>query len=369
MKRRTILGSIGVVVVTPAGGTALYGTPASITGPVGSTKDMLFLPLSGTNIPAQTLGDIKKYQALWTTVFADAVTRSDFRRDPGKYLRQEMLPPAALGHNDSEVRLLQALSDDEILATSMRGDYKGFLARLNELGLVQRGAPSNLKRRVMEAMKQNMPEIRDQAKALSTNPDSYLKDLLESKELRYLYSQLTPSIEQVAMVAVPVAIAAIVVTYISVAVGVTVAIMAGVYISIAVSMGVVASGGDHGFNHLGMDFQLASSNGGGPPSNWTSRSDRQRNIDHGMATRLLIGKRMLALDPERLREAQVVSRAARLLKQHAFVLEANRQLVRDEIGAFVAAAEEINLISIPLATRQEVIQAMEQLALRAAALD
>jgi hypothetical protein len=367
MKRRAILGTIGIAVVPKTAGAALYGTPASVTGPAEAAADVMRLPLSGAQIPPSTLDDINRYQRLWSAVFTDAATRADFRRNPGVYLRRQGLPATVLSIDDHEVRLMQALADDEVLATSMSGDYAAFLARLKELGLVQRSPPSNLKHRVMEAMRQNLPEIQSTARALAEqNDDAYLRDLLESQELRYLYTQLTPSIEQVAVAAVPVAIAAIVVTYISVAVGVTVAIMAGVYISIAVSMGVVASGGC--FNTLDLGYQVASAENG-PLTAATSRTAQRREIDHAMATRILIGKRLLALAPEQLREAQVISRTARLLNNDAFVLEANRQLVRDEIGAFVEAAEEVGLISVPQDTRPAVIKAMEQLALRAAALD
>ena len=369
MKRRSILGTIGVAVVPQAGQAALYGAPASVTGPTAGALEPLRLPLAGAQIPARTLADIGSYQRLWRTVFADAETRADFRRDPGSYLRRHSLPDTTLLTNDAEVRLMQALSDDEILASSMGGDYKAFVSRLAELGLVQRAAPSNLKRRIAEAMRQHLPEIQSQARALAagetSSEDAHLRELLESRELRYLYTQLTPSIEQVAVAAVPVAIAAIVVTYVSVAVGVTVAITAGVYISIAVAVAVVASGG-HG--RLQLDTLLASADGAQVPQS-TRRSARQRAIDHAMATRILIGKRLLALDPERLRQAQVISRTARLLNQDAFVLEANRQLVRDEIGAFVEAAEEADLIRIPAQSRDLVVRAMERLALRAAALE
>jgi hypothetical protein len=367
MKRRAILGTIGIAVVPQTAGATLYGTPVSVTGPAQAAADVLRLPLSGADIPPSTMDDINRYRRLWSTVFTDAATRADFRRDPGIYLRRQGLPATVLTTDDHEVRLMQALADDEILATSMSGDYAAFMGRLKELGLVQRGPPSNLKRRVVEAMRQNLPEIQSSARALAEqNDDAYLQDLLQSQELRYLYTQLTPSIEQVAVVAVPVAIAAIVVTYISVAVGVTVAITAGVYISIAVSMGVVASAGC--FNTLDQAFQVASAENG-PLTATTSGTSHRREVDRAMATRILIGKRLLALAPEQLREAQVISRTARLLNNDAFVLEANRQLVRDEIGAFVEAAEEVGLISIAQDTRPAVIKAMEQLALRAAALD
>lgn len=370
MKRRSILGTIGVAVVPQAGQAALYGTPASVSGPATSALEPLRLPLSGAAIPAGTMQDILSYQRLWGSVFSDADTRADFRRDPGAYLRRHALPDSTLLTNDAEVRLMQALTDDEILASSMRGDYKAFLARLHAIGLVQRVAPSNLKRRIAEAMRQHLPEIQAQARALAAGQvdsnDAHLRELLESRELRYLYTQLTPSIEQVAVAAVPVAIAAIVVTYVSVAVGVTVAITAGVYISIAVAVAVVAS--SCSIDGLRLDRQLASAQAGPLPQS-TSRSARQREIDHAMATRILIGKRLLALDPERLRQAQTISRTARLLNQDGFVLEANRQLVRDEIAAFVEAAEEIDLIRIPEQSRQLVVQAMERLALRAAALE
>ncbi len=77
-----------------------------------------------------------------------------------------------------------------------------------------------------------------------TNDIQDISALAADDELKFIYSQIAPSIDQVAVAAVPVAIAAIVVTYVSVATTVTVAILAGVYISVAVATAVVASGGN-----------------------------------------------------------------------------------------------------------------------------
>ena len=329
------------------------------------------MPVAGINIPDATLADITNYQRLWGAVFADHSTRANFKRDPGKYLRGHSLPDKVLLTNDAEVRLLQALTDDEILTTAISGDYRAFLARLNELGLIQRVGPSNFKRQIAQAMRQNLPEIRSRASAIASGDisgvDPGLRGMLESKELRYLYTQLTPSIEQVAMASVPVAIAAIVVTFVSVAIGVTIAIAAGVYISIAVATAVTASAGPH-VRSKPIDTLLASA-GNVLVAKATGKTVREREIERAMAARILIGKRLLALDPERLEQAHVIARAARLLNQDDFILEANRQLVRDEIAMFVEAAEDIDLVRIPSQSRATVVQTIERLALRAAALD
>lgn len=106
-----------------------------------------------------------------------------------------------------------------------------------------------------------------------------------------------------------------------------------------------------------------------PVSKGTSRSGAQREVQHAFAERALLAKRMLALDPEYFASAQQTARVARLLNQDRFVLETNRQLVRDEVDAFVAAAEKMGILSIPQTTRKSVIEAMQNLSLRAAALD
>ncbi len=365
MKRRDLLGAIGIAGATAAAGNpqGLYGSPASVTGPVrAADAEALRLPLAGVKLPPETLREIERYQGLWGRVLSDPVARAVFRRDPVGYLRDQGFQHGTLAAYDQEVLLLQAVTDDVLLGVAMQGDYKGFLARLAELGVVQQKFPSGLKRKLAEAMRQNLPEIQAQARAMINGPDNdFVKQLLESRELRYLYSQLTPSLEQVAVAAVPVAIAAIVVTYVSVAVGVTVAITAGVYISIAVAVAVVASGGGGGGG-------CGSCHEGGRAATEGAKRSAMEAAHRAQATRLLIGKRMLALDPERLRQAQTVARAARILNNGAFVLEANRQLVRDEIAAFVEAAEEIEMIRVPPESRATVVQAMETLALRAAAL-
>ena len=101
----------------------------------------------------------------------------------------------------------------------------------------------------------------------------------------------------------------------------------------------------------------------------SGRSERQRRIQQAIAQRELIGKRMLVLSPERLQEAQQAARLARLLNQGQFVLETNRQLIKDEVSVFLEAAEEVGLLKIPMATRNDVVSTIQKIALRAAALD
>ena len=162
------------------------------------------------------------------------------------------------------------------------------------------------------------------------------------------------------------AIAAIVVVYVSVAAVVTVGILAGVYISLAVMTAITAGVGD-GDNCLEIPDSAMFAGPAGMPQ--VGRTLRQRQIQSAVAQRELLGKRMLILGPERLQEAQQAVRLARLLNQGKFVLEANRQLLRDEISIFLEAAEEVGLLTIPKDTRPQIIFAIQNVALRAAALD
>jgi hypothetical protein len=93
------------------------------------------------------------------------------------------------------------------------------------------------------------------------------------------------------------------------------------------------------------------------------------NFDRAIVARALLAKRLQALDPHSLDEARMISRTAKLLNNEGFIIEASRQLVRDEIRAFVEAAEEVDLIRIPVESRAQVFDAMEKLALKATALD
>lgn len=370
MERRRILGAIGTLGIPGlAQAGRLYGMPASVSGSVvGSGSAPMRLALETASVPPDVIQEVSVLGTLWERVLGTPEERKKFQRDPRGYMEANGIPNSSLTAQDQEVKVLAAICDEDLLAASVRGDYKAFLGQLSALGLVRPGPPSALKKRVLEVLKRNLGAVRAEVASLAATPGSnpQLQMFLESKEVQYLYSQLIPSIEQVAVAAVPVAIAAIVVTYVSVAVGVTVAILAGVYISIAVSMGVVASQGCMDNTLKGPLFAGPVS---GPLTPKHGQTVREREIERAFVERALLGKRMLALDPDRLAEAQRTARVARLIKQDAFVLEANRQLVRDEVDAFVAAAEELELLTIPPHARATVMQAMHQLSLRAAGLE
>jgi hypothetical protein len=249
------------------------------------------------------------------------------------------------------------------MQSALSGDYLNFLEQLKALGVTSQTAKSGLKQQMISVLRANLTEIQGKVARVGGNGRRLNAFHAESKELTYLYGQLAPSIEQIAMAAVPVAIAAIAAIYVSVAAAVTVGIMAGVYISLAVSTAITVGGND--CSHPTRDTLFA-----GPTTMpQTSRSERQRRVQQAIAQRELLGKRMLVLSPERLQEAQQTARLARLLNQGQFVLEVNRQLVKDEVSIFVEAAEEVGLLKISAEVRNDVVSTIQNIALRAAALD
>lgn len=370
MKRRNFLGialgSLGIPKL--ATGTSLYGTPVSVVRrQLTSLNEPLRLSLTEANIPVGLWSDLSSLGTLWERVLTDPEEKTQFQRDPGGYLESRGVPRGILTAQDQEVKMLIAICNEDVLRSSIRGDYKEFLTKLSALGVVKSGPPSVLKARAIEALRNDSTKFSEHIKQLAASTNNrQFNSLLSTNEIKYIYSQIAPSVDQVAVAAVPVAIAAIVVVYVSVATTVTVAILAGVYVSVAVSTAITASGGHA--SSTKHEWPMFA----GPPSgiitSQTAQSERVTQADKEFVERALIGKRMLALDPARLADAQKTARIAKMLKQDAFVLEANRQLIRDEIDAFISAAEELDLIKIPVATRTHVLDAMKQLSIRTAGL-
>ncbi|CAJ0712971.1 hypothetical protein LMG6871_00606 [Ralstonia edaphis] len=367
MKRRRILGAIAGMVALPraATGTSLYGTPASVDLLKGTySSDPLHLVLDTSTLPPAISGAFASFGRVWDQVLTNANEKTLFQRDPAAYLKRHGIPESILGARDQEVRLLLALCDERVLSASIRGDYVGFLSELSRLAVTHPTTPSVLKRRVLDVLRGSRPTFRRGAGVHAVDAES-VSALATDEELKFIYSQIAPSIDQVAVASIPVAIAAIVVMYVSVATNVTVAILAGVYVSVAVAVAVAASGGA---NCGLLPDTLFAGPMTAPIPKGTSRSDAQRAVEHAFAERALMAKRMLALDPTRFASAQQTARLARLLNQDEFVLETNRQLVRDEVDAFVAASEQMGILSIPEETRKSVVEAMQNISLRAAAL-
>lgn len=370
MKKRDflglVLGSLGVPQL--ATGTSLYGTPVSLVRrPLNALNAPLRLSLAESNIPSELWNSLSSLGSLWERILTDPDEKHLFQRDPAGYLESRGVPRSILNARDQEVTMLLAVCDENVLRSSIRGDYKEFLGQLAALGVVKTGPPSALKARAIEVLRHDTTKFTENTKLFSGGMDSSrFKALLGTNEIQYIYSQIAPSVDQVAIAAVPVAIAAIIVAYVSIVTTVTVAILAGVYISVAVASAIVASAGC-ALDNEGQ-WPLFAGPPAGPITASTRQNAREAQADREFVERMLLTKRMMAMDPLALAEAQKTARIARLLKQDKFVMEANRQLIRDEIDAFIGAAEEMRLIAIPEATRTHVLDAMKNLSIRSAGL-
>lgn len=363
MKRRQILGAIGTVALPLSSkASSLYGTPVSVSGPLQHTTEPLRVMLDTLSLPQETMPLILRFGNVWERVLGNEKDKQRFRYDPAGFLEENGIPKSILDSRDQEIVLLKALTDDTLLSIALSGDYKEFITRLIELGLTSNSGRSNLKKGILQAVRNGAESIKQKQYTKESAMEA-AKPYANKSELVYLYGQLSPSIEQVAVAAVPVAIAAIVVVYISVAASVTVGILAGVYVSVAVATAITVGELCNCIDPTdGLNFA-------GPASSSSmSRTERQRNTHAAIIQRELVAKRMLALSPEYLREAQKQAKIARLLHNNDFVLEVNRQLIRDEVQYFVEAAEECGLITIPATTRKDVIGAMQSIALRASEL-
>lgn len=379
MKRRTFLGISLSTFGTPllATGTSLYGTPGSITQGVRVLNEgdvhLLSLPLSEIGIPDTALSELGAYAGIWQNILSDHGQRQLFKSDPDAYLEASGIPPSVLTSGDQEIKMLVASANDETLRLVVAGDYNGFFSHLQTLGLVG-GAPSTLKTRISELIRPKAAELKDKIAAMQRSGNlPKIDDLLESNELEFLYSQLIPDLTQVATAAIPVAAAAVivltVVAYVSVGVAVTVGALAGVYVSVAVSMAVTASGGGsgHGMLEKEPDLQFAGPVTG-PLPKFGQTSKRERAARGELAQRALIGKRMLMLDPQSVENARTTARVATLLGNKTYAVEAGRKLIRDELDAIIEVLEELDVITIPAATRDQVLNSMHSLALKGAGL-
>lgn len=366
MKRRDIVGLVGVGSVPGLSDAQLAGLNGGLglaTESSAEPADELRLELRPDMIPARTLAEIRRYQSLASAVLSSKPARERFRSDPVRYLQEAGFRSSTMAAYDHEVLVLQALTDEHVLAAALSGSYREFVSRLSELGLIRVDFSSGLKRQLADAMRQNLPEVQAQARALAAAPQAdFLQDLLRSQEVLFAANKLSTDAKTMGVVAVPVLITVIVVLYVSVVTSVTVSIMAGVFISIAVKVGVAVSGGHGG----GASCSTCHSNSS---STAPSTGSEGRKVDRALLARYLIGRRLLALDPDRLQAARVAVRMARLLKNHSFVLEAERSLVLHEIRSFVEAAEEVGLVQIPASTRAETLASIESLALRSAGLN
>jgi hypothetical protein len=338
IKRRNVLagslgaaGAFGLPIKAGADGR-LYGRPGSISD--GSrdaleARNLLQLPLARANLPPQIWDQLLISGELWARVVTDTAEARRFRADPDGYLLKAGIDPALLASHHSEVAVLRAIIEPEVLESARSGDYRRF-ARAARRALDTNPTPSRLKRKLVAYLESHREKLerhlavvvrhaREQGDEVPAMPAS-IRDIRRLQELVRMPLQGTGIAE------------------VNVVVDINFAVNFNVLaIALALALAAVAVG-------LAVFGEI-------PAPIVAKASSRIAN-----------------LDPELMKDFNQTVEVAVLLGHDNFVLDAVKDLIDVETDAFLQALQEVGIVVIEEAERPEALQVLQRISYRRAGL-
>jgi hypothetical protein len=380
-RRKFLTGALGGLAIPVLAGTSFRGYGAGVIAsgntPVQlqSKNNLLKLSLSRADIPLETWEPLSVLGELWDSVLYNKNDREKFQADPSMYLKQKNIDPAVIDSDDANVELLRAVLDPRVSELAIKKDYSGMMAVLENIGVVPTASSSKLQATIEDAMRSNQAQIEEFIEQNTTMDLSSFdaKQLAESDDFQKLTSSLLRGdgttlkeggIAQPAfIVAVFLAIAVFVVSYIAVTVGVTTilivgaAISVGVYVAVAAATGTAVSGGGGGGGFGGGGVGGGGFGGGGvggggvgpAPSPCGGEPDCEKVLGFvpvPFAAEAQTLNKLLDVDPDLKKRALQVSRLASIMGNDYIARAAIKEMLEVEIKAIMHAAENVGLLKM-----------------------
>lgn len=211
----------------------LYGTPGSIDHKVVAAEQKLRLRLSQTSVPAEVWQDVEKLRNAWRLVGFGIHSPAEHQN----LLKLSGLDPQAIAllADSHEFRLLQAMSNPQLLDLAKRSDYRQLLLELKAQGLVTPYEKSALAQRFQTLLEKDA-EIRANVQSILAEASG--NNIYKLQQLIGPGDRNQPACVGVAACVTLVAVA----TYVIAAVNVAVALNVAAFISVAVEMAVAVNG-------------------------------------------------------------------------------------------------------------------------------
>lgn len=214
-------------------GSRLYGTPGSIDNKVAIAEQKLRLRLNQTSVPAGVWQDMEKLTTAWSLIGFGIHSPADHQ----KLLQLSGLDQQAIAQlaDSHEFRLLQAMSNPQLLDLASNGNYAQLLLELKALGLVTPYEKSALAQRFQTLLEKDAM-IRANVQAILADVDG--NNIYKLQQLIGPGDRNEPACVGVAACVTLVAVA----TYVVAAVNIAVAVNVGVWIAVAVETAVAVNG-------------------------------------------------------------------------------------------------------------------------------
>jgi hypothetical protein len=303
-------GALGVPGAAQAG-NRLYGAPGSVIPINPAVANRMRLTLSRLSVPTDVWDTVVNTALAIQELALPGPAQGAFAASPGQYFADRGVP--SMGSNSRDVAMARLALDPVAQAAASRGDYPAFLQRLKEFRLGAMPSPGGLIESVTSLLKSNakfFAATRDAIEgARNAGPQALLGAIASPKTLD------NETWDTIA-IDTDVLVYETVVAMIDVVVGAEVLVLAAVVATVVVLLA--------GLDNLG-------------------------KTGHAYEPRLA------RLDPSVLDFAANATMGARLLGNRDFEVSIAKDLVKQEIEAFVSAVEAVGLISVPAGRHAELV--------------
>lgn len=338
MSRRKILGLFGSLVLSSVSSTtnakSLYGSPVSLTGPIDSCDKLLELPLNAPEFSQM----LSAYEEIWKRVVSG---RFKFNQVANLF-ESKGLKAEILETNTREMRIVRAMTDEEIIESAISGNYPEFFSRLKNLGVYTNSAESKMEKRLkcyVDSIPKNLLPGSLNEKSFDMNGNTDL-DPKVRELLRVFWSdendikQQLPQTKGFAAVTLVIYIGALAVTYVGIVSTVAAALTVGVQVGVCSNCHTVRSDDLTKLNEF----------------------SNEKDIRKFSEKDLALDRRMMALATERRDELSIASEISMLLNKQDFAKGGVQDYIRLEIKGLINAAIEADIIKIPLSEKDFLIK-------------
>jgi len=247
MKRRKFLKITGIgLAISPVVAKAerIFGTPDSLKLiPTNNISSHITLPLSKAQIPTAVFNEVSKYSLLWNRVLSDKNFSIRFFRNPRQAMLDSGLTDLA-NYKKHELSTLLALRDKNVLDALEVRDYRKFFENLKPYITKSQEYVSNSRLDEINTFIQNKGlSMKSELNNPTTRMNQSIPNLVKNNELAFMAASICGNeTALVAAAAVFVVVAVVAVTYVGVGVNVAGVLNVAGYISVVAKTAVATSG-------------------------------------------------------------------------------------------------------------------------------
>ena len=343
MKRRKFLigttaGSLASVTL-PTG--RLFGKPNSLNNRTESNikLDAFKLPLARANLPVDLWEEISQFSFLCNNLINDNFAANKFIENPREYCISQGIDLDQFDSNGVEIKLLKAISSPEIKNSK---NYTEVLIKLQELGLIGQGGYDEMKFKLKGILKSELANFKQEFGSLDELYDKVKFSFIDNgKPTAVTLHEIMEFVEKNNITNMPGAIVVVVIAVVAIGI----AVIAGVALAVGAAVGAAAAAALA--VAIGTSVAVVTDVTVLTETSVDVEGEEEENLIDQKRNKLGFTKPRLAmLSNQEIDKFDLAYRVGLVSNNTKLIIDAEKDIIRNEIRAFFDAAIELDLVEL-----------------------